>query len=394
MCEDLADRQWDEYSTSPKPPPPPTAVLITGLNPLTTVDQISKFLRPHGRIREIEPKMDLRSGMQLGICWVKFDGPLPGRPGTGQDVANQIIKVCDGQRIGLAGDERIKIVLDGRGLRTEEAVKEERARRHPPKKVELPKPIAAPAIKTPSSGAATPRPDSVSKGPLSVAPKPVTSFLPRPNRPQIVFNTAERSNSSLSRSLPVRSFNVHSSLPSRPMTGIQQLSSSFIDAPFAHRAHDNHRKHYDDFRESHFSRHSRSRSRSYSLCSTCTPDSESDDDRPVYRRRSRSPYGGARGRVRGPGPNRKEDEDAVERMKKALAVNGHAYAFIDANSLPPKSVSEEHLKDHFRAFKPSQVCTDLLSCAYLRSGSLQLPRLVHPFQRRQLSSACQVSRQH
>lgn len=78
---------------------------------------------------------------------------------------------------------------------------------------------------------------------------------------------------------------------------------------------------------------------------------------------------------------RKEDEEAAELMKNTLADNGHSYAFIDANSLPLKSVNEDHLKDHFRAFKPSQVST--LShganispnCA---SGAMQLSRLVHP----------------
>ena len=358
-----ADDQWDEWSTGPKPPPPPCAVLITGLNPLTTVDQITKFLRSHGRIRDIDPKMDLRSGMQLGICWVSFDGPPPGRPGNGHDVANQVIKVCDGQRVGLAGDERIRVVLDGRGLRMEKAVKEEMARRYPPKKVEPPKPVTEPAIKTPSSGAATPRPDSASKLSVPSVPKPLpVSFAHRSSRPPIYFKTTERNLSSLSRLLPVRSFNAspYSSLPLRPVAGVQQLNPSFVDAPFAHRDHEAHRGRHDDLRDSYSpryprSRYSRSRSRSRSRCSTCSYSSDSEDDRPAYRRRSKSPYGGARGRGRGPLAPNKADGQAVERMQKALTANGHTYAFIDANSLPPKSVSEEHLKDHFRAFKPSQV---------------------------------------
>jgi hypothetical protein len=45
----------------------------------------------------------------------------------------------------------------------------------------------------------------------------------------------------------------------------------------------------------------------------------------------------------------------VERVKAALAENNNTYVHIDANVLPAKSVSEDHLKDHFRAFKPAKV---------------------------------------
>ena len=309
--------------------------------------------------------MDLRSGMQLGICWVKFDGPLPRRTGTAHDVANQVVKVCDGQRVGLAGDERVKVVLDGRGLRTEKAVQEEMSKRYPPKKVEPPKPIPAPAIKTPSSGAATPQIDSAHKSSLPNGGRPPPSSIPfRPSRPPIFFNSTERNHHPLNRSAPVRSFNdavFHSTLPSRPFA-VQQLNSSFVDAPFAQQARSHHRKHYNDFREAYSPRRSSSRSRSYSRCSTCTSSSDSDGDRPALRRRSRSPYGGARGRGHAiPTATRKQDDEAVERMKRALTNNGHAYAFVDSTCLPPKSVSEDHLKDHFRAFKPSQVRMQIIA---------------------------------
>jgi len=309
--------------------------------------------------------MDLKSGMQLGICWVKFDGPLPGRPGTGHDVANQVVRSCNGQRVGLAGDERVNVVLDGRGLRTEKAVKDEMAGRYPPKKVEQQKTMAAPAIQIPSSGAATPRPDTAIKRAILPVTKPLSFAAPsRPARPAIYFNTAERNHSSLASSIPNRSFapSQHPSLPSRPDAGVQKLNSSFIDAPFAPRAHNDqrvrndHRKTHDSFRHSYSSRYSRSRSASYSRSSTSSFSSESEDDRPAYRRRSISPYDGPRGRGRGIAPqSNKEDEEAFERMRKALTANGHSYAYIDANSLPPKSVNADHLKDHFRAFKPSDV---------------------------------------
>ena len=54
---------------------------------------------------------------------------------------------------------------------------------------------------------------------------------------------------------------------------------------------------------------------------------------------------------------KKIDDEAVDRIRNLLANNGHPYVFIDVNALPTNSVSEEHVKDHFRAFKPSRVRT-------------------------------------
>ena len=313
--------------------------------------------------------MDLRSGMQLGICWVKFDGPQSGRPGTAYDVAVQVVKVCDGQRIGLSGNEKIKVVLDGRGLRAEKAVKEEMAKRYPPKKPAppLPKP-PPPAAATPSSGGVTPRTPRIDYPTRPTPPGPVAvpfhSTLPaRPRPPNVMFDSAGHNYSSLGRSLPIRAhpgtFPARpSGLPHRPAPATQNLASSFVDAPFA--PHSRGRR-FDDLRDSYSPRRSRSRSRSRShplSCSTCSPySSDSEYDRPAYRsRRSPSPFerGKPRGRVV-PIKDRREDGAAFERINKALTENGHAYVFIDANALPARSVSEDHLKDHFRAFKPAQV---------------------------------------
>ena len=379
---------WDDHSTGPKPPPPPAAVLITDLNPLTTVDQISKHLRSYGRVREIDSKMDTKSGMQLGICWVKFDGPLSGRSGTGHDVVLNVVKVCNGQRIGLAGNEKITVVLDGRGLRAEKAVKAEMARRYAQKKPAVPvksspAPTPRSTERTPISGQATPRVGSIREaqsGPSSSPPVPRTfSNLPaRPRAADAPWNNRHRPASNLSRPL---------GLPPRPAPHTQNLASSFIDAPFAPRERDrdhrDHSPHYDSYR---YSRRSRSRSRSRSRrarshsCSTCSSYSDSEDDRPIYRRRGRSPSP-RRGRAvrREDSTERKENEAATARVQKALSANGLAYILIETTALPYKSVSEEHLKDHFRMFKPSQVSTLwLVSQADSLLGPICPSRLVHP----------------
>ena len=378
---------WDGSSRGTKPPVPPAAVLFTGLNALTTVEQISKHLRPYGRIREIDSKMDTRTGMQLGICWVKFEGPASGRPGTAHDVANQVVKGCAGQRIGLSGDEKITVVLDGRGLRAEKAVKEEMIRRYQPKKP-APQPASTPSVSaptprsvptpqphaTPSSGHATPRLDAPSSSvkPSPPVPRAIPFHTSLPNRPRPP--TIDRR---FPPPPPPRPYNAPYSrapaYPARPSSYSQNISSSFIDAPFDDRDRDRDRDRHRDGGYPRYGHRPRSRSRSRSRsrgrtrrershsCSTCSYSSDSEDDRYKSRRNAISPRRhGYRGRaVRKDSVNRKEDEAAQERINKALESNGHAYVYIETTALPAKSVSEDHLKDHFRAFKASQVsCVD------------------------------------
>ncbi|WVQ96441.1 hypothetical protein IAU59_003546 [Kwoniella sp. CBS 9459] len=383
------DYEWDEYSTTPKPPPPPTAVLITGLSPLTTSDQISKFLRPYGRIKDVDAKMDTKSGMQLGICWVKFDGPPHGKAGTAHDVAQQVCRACDGQRISVMGNERIKVVLDGRGIRTERAVKEEMERRYPPKPKAVPKPplqatpipsLIPPNIgtSTPSSaGAQTPRADQHAL-PKSVPTMPKSSMLgpslpSRLYRPP-VFNSPQHTSlpsrplpARPSSLLPTRPIALANGLPARPDTSaVQHLASSFTAAPFSRQV-----SHTDRDRDRRFDRpdsytplsrrRSRSRSASYSSYSSDYT-SESEDDRPTYRggrgrrgRGDRSPYGRRRVGGRVVAQPTEKDEHAVEKTKQALTANGHAHVFIDAKSLPATGNYEPYLRDHFKAFKPAEI---------------------------------------
>lgn len=327
--------EWDENSPGPRPPPPPTAVLLTGLSPLTTVDQVSKFLRPYGRIKEIDAKMDTRSGMQLGIVWVRFDGPAPGKTGTAHEVARNVVRMCDGQRVGLQGGERVKVVLDGRGLLAEKAVKEEMARRSAPKPKPQPPPSATPvSVNTPSEGKQTPKP---------LPARPPQRAPPRGPK----FETFGRNFSSLSRSLPVGRFQQQHQ--QRPGFGVQDFSRDFR-GPAQQDSRDFRRFPRGDL---YSPGPSRSRSRSRSVSSS---DSDSDDD---FRRRrgSISPQRRARGPARAAVEKKEADEAAVERVRKALAANGKAYVFVDAKSLPP-TVLEANVRDHFRAFKPDEVLSN------------------------------------
>lgn len=312
--------------------------------------------------------MDLRSGSQLGICWIKFDGPSSGK-GTAHDVAVKVVKECDGQRIGLRGDEKIKVVLDGRALLTERAVKAEMARRYPPKVAAPLPPPPPPAVPTPtrletmdtprSAGSSTPHlplnPNLQTSSGNTPQHRPSFPSLPSRPRPAASNNLPNRTYDA-PRSFPPRFYAVPprpEHLPPRPGPAAQPLSSSFIDAPFeAPRS-----KHRDDLRDSYVPRRRRSYSRSASPkhtpgCSTCSSDSE--EDRPTYRRRAYSPY--ARGRDgRATHQDSKEDEEAAARIKQAVEQNGLAYVHIDSKVLPLASVEPGHLEDHFRAFRPAKV---------------------------------------
>ncbi|ORY25618.1 hypothetical protein BCR39DRAFT_543336 [Naematelia encephala] len=337
--------EWDQHSVGPRPPLAPTAVLVTGLDPLTTGDEIRKFFRAHGRLAEVDAKMDTRSGMQLGICWIKFDGPLQGRKESAHEIAKLVCRVCEGKRIGMRGNEAIKVVLDGRGIRTERAVKAEMLRRYPPKAptpAPAPTPVPAPTKVAPKqvgigtpTGSATPR-LPVPLRPNATPPKVETpkyhASLPARPKPPIVFNPRE---SYTARPQPVRPARpLPPSLPARPV--VAELGSSFVEAPFR-------RDGYDVGRGRSRERYT-GRRRHPPSCSTC---SYSSDDEPTYRRRA-SP------RARRPPPN-KDEEEAVERVRRAVEDSPYPYVLIDAIHLPVKDVDEYQVRAAFRAFKPTKV---------------------------------------
>jgi histone-lysine N-methyltransferase SETD1 len=428
------DNQWDNNSVGRKPLPLPCAVLLTGLNPLTTTDQISQYLRPHGRIREMDSRMDTKSGMQLGICWVKFDTPSSASGKSAHEIANTVVKVCNGQRIRMQGDEKIKVVLDGRGLRAQKAVKEEMERRYKPKPKPVPKavpkaapppppmPTPAPTAPTPASTheAGTPKSDPHTNSNGSLAkPKPSHALHALPSRPiphavPLYANNTNRNYASLGRSQPVRP-PMPNFPPSRPTTMPTQAANPiFFKKQYTRGDRDiDLRDNFSPRRERSRSRSrdrdrdrsrdrgrgrdtyiakspSRSRRRSYSRdsthstdCPTCPSNYSSDSGderhyRPTYRRRSPGPR-----RIVGRAPvgPSKEDEAAMEKVKIALAQNGRSHIYIDETSLSTRDTSmSEYLRDHFRAFHPKQVSyfqTERKEESRLMIDPVESERVVH-----------------
>nr|ODN93927.1 hypothetical protein L203_00095 [Cryptococcus depauperatus CBS 7841] len=377
--------EWDLNSTTPKPPPPPTAVLITGLSPLTTIDQVSKVLRPYGRIKEIDSKMDTKSGMQLGICWVKFDGPPHGKIGTAHDVAKLVVKACEGKKIGM-NDERIKLVLDGRGVRTAKAVKEEMEKRYPPKKPTTqavpsrtssvssstkatPIPILASSGNTHTSSVSnqTPHTESSSTSLLAktVETKPLYQkqrgiWPPAPRLTNLNTKFSYIGDTALRpfvprglRPLPSSIMN-YADLPRKP---IQELEASFTSAPFMKQ--DDGRTHPDDVRgrspyadnkcrPSRLRSLSRSSYSSLSSYSSYSSDSESERRgryiRPPHEKSSRK-------KAAVDELSKSENDDVEEQIK----TNNYPHIYIDAKSLPTLRSYEGNLQDHFKAFKPVNV---------------------------------------
>jgi histone-lysine N-methyltransferase SETD1 len=329
----------------------------------------------------MDSKMDTKSGMQLGICWVKFDAPPTSSGKTAHDIAKTVVKICDGQRIRMQGDEKIRVVLDGRGLRAQKAVKEEMERRYKPKPKPVPKaaPPPSPVIATPASGADTPKTES------TLPPKPTPAGLPnRPTpRPVPFFNN--RDYASLGRAQPIRPTFQSSKLPGRPAfgagQGAQRTNPTYTTLPYSRPGksidlrdswepgRDRGRSRSRSRSRSRDGRGSRSRYRSVSRhsshtsgCSTCPSDSEYSDDDRHYRSRGRRRAATPPKREKKPTGPSKEDEAAMEKVKKALAENGKSHIFIDETTLSTKDIStSEYLRDHFRAFHPKQV-----SCIPLR----------------------------
>ena len=336
----------------------------------------------------MDAKMDTKSGMQLGICWVKFDTPPSSSGKTAHDIANTVVRVCDGQRIRMQGDEKIKVVLDGRGLRAQKAVKEEMEKRYakpkpkpapppppPPQAQAVVTPKLTPSHATPSSvGPATPKVDPISGPPHRSTPAVSLPHRPTPRSTPIYNN---RNYASLTRAQPIRPNQAPNYPPSRlnPQSR-QQPQASFASFPYGRgrngvtdlrdtwspprgRGRDRDRE-----RSRSVSR-SRSRSRSHPRsCSTCSSSSVSEDDR-HYRPRQRRTPSPRRNRIKPSGPS-KEDEEALEKVKLALAANGKSHIFIDEKTLSTKDANMTiYLRDHFRSFHPAQVSVPCASSVLL-----------------------------
>ena len=140
--------EYDRNSTGPPPPPLSTAILITNLNRLTTIEKVLSYFTAYGRICENEFKTDPKTGGSIGICWIKYADDAarivwtkkgkekrPAGPG-GQDghlVALDAIERNNGQKVvTLCGPEgKIMMQLDWDGKLCKKAVAEELERRYP-----------------------------------------------------------------------------------------------------------------------------------------------------------------------------------------------------------------------------------------------------------------------
>ena len=187
--------QWDTDSPGPPPPKPATAVLLTGLDPLHTVDQIQRLVRMYAdyprAITECMLEVDPATGSSLGICWIKFDEPPPRSKRTAHQVAKEVCSKCDHHKLTISATQGMTVVLDGEGDLFRAAVAAEIARRRPSVKSlpraearldqartpNEPSSRADPSLIQPSPSASAPRRSSTNGGHESTLPPPPSSHL-------------------------------------------------------------------------------------------------------------------------------------------------------------------------------------------------------------------------
>ncbi len=124
--------QYDENSTGP---PPPTAVLVTGISPLTPTAALRRTFTTHGALLSFEPQIDSSNGSALGILALKY---------TTHADAKRCVEREHGRRGGLlrtagvhlsgsgaGAEEEWRVVFDGDGARLKGVLREveERKRR-------------------------------------------------------------------------------------------------------------------------------------------------------------------------------------------------------------------------------------------------------------------------
>ncbi|KAJ9108282.1 hypothetical protein QFC19_002530 [Naganishia cerealis] len=173
--------EWDDNSPFPKPPPPPDGICISNINPLVTVSQIEHAVSAIGKTKNIDMKLDPRTGMQMGICHVTFHSgeerlQLPaGRNGKkptmmtlpvpAWQIASKAQKVLNGMSIGLnMGGQKesvMKVVLDGNGDKARKVMEAELERRRRP-----PPPAVSAAMKSSTSSARPQGASLPSQGPI------------------------------------------------------------------------------------------------------------------------------------------------------------------------------------------------------------------------------------
>lgn len=244
----MAFSQWDENSPYPKPA---DGICISNINPLTTLSQIEAAVSKVAKIKNIEMKLDPRTGMQMGICYVTFSPTEERIPGDGKKKKPTVIEIpgwrharaaqmkLNGQPIGVnVGAQKeslMKVVLDPNGDRTRRVMEMELEKR----KKALSTPTVVPPVnatpgsanaEVPSSRAAQAPPPTVPSTLASCAtasapiPPPATSSF-RPLPPH-------------SDAFPKPYMPNSGSYPGRPSTFDSRLPSRANDRPsgasFAH----------------------------------------------------------------------------------------------------------------------------------------------------------------
>lgn len=183
--------QWDDNSPFPKPPPPPEGICVWNINPLVTVSQIEHAVSAIGKTKNIDMKLDPRTGMQMGICHVTFHAGEERReisasrngkkrttltvPVPAWQIARNAQKALNGKSIGMnLGKQKesvMKVVLDGNGDKAKKVMEAELERRRKPP----PPPVPVTAAGSSSSG--------LQGKPLSTAPNPeATPVVPASTR--------------------------------------------------------------------------------------------------------------------------------------------------------------------------------------------------------------------
>lgn len=102
--------KWDENYIGPGPP---AQVLISGLSPLTTENEISMHFRPYGEIQVLEVKVDPATGGSLGICSVLYRDSAKHKS-PAHEGAKKAVTVGNGAMIGM---QKVRVELDRDGLK-------------------------------------------------------------------------------------------------------------------------------------------------------------------------------------------------------------------------------------------------------------------------------------
>ncbi|KAF8653398.1 hypothetical protein AX16_003970 [Volvariella volvacea WC 439] len=200
-----------EYDANSTGPPPPTAVLITNITPLTPNQQIRRHFSNYGTIVGFEPQIDKENGSALGIVHIKF---------STHEEAKRCVERESNRKGGILGtiagkgEDDMRVVMDGEGLKLKAVLKEldERKRRDREEKKRRDAKLL-PNGNTSASG-------SASAGGKST-PTPQTPLGQTPNSTHWKSQPQTAQPPRAPSSLPYHSSRLppHSSLPANPITG-------------------------------------------------------------------------------------------------------------------------------------------------------------------------------